>query len=142
MVFLLGFLCSSYSFDQDNSSGKLIIKVSGVRNQNGKIIISIFKSADGFPGKPSKAEILAVGEINKNTAQVTVENIPFGDYAVSLVHDENDNKKMETNFLGIPNEGIGTSNDAKGTFGPPKFEQAKFKFSKDNQKIKINMVYY
>lgn len=133
---------SNYSAAQENSKGDLIINVNGIRNQKGKIRVSVYDSADGFPGTPQKAKYLAEGIINKSTAQIKIENLPFGEYAVSLIHDENNNLKVETNFLGIPKEGIGMSNDAKGTFGPPSYTQAKFKYAKKNQIIKINIVYY
>jgi uncharacterized protein (DUF2141 family) len=53
---------------------------------------------------------------------VVLENVVPGRYAVSFIHDENENKKLDTNFLGIPTEGFGFSRDAMGTFGPPGFD--------------------
>ena len=45
---------------------------------------------------------------------------------MAAYHDENGNGKLDTNFLGIPSEGVAASNDAKGTMGPPSYEKAKF----------------
>ena len=64
-------------------------------------------------------------------ATVVFENIENGIYAISVFHDENDNKKMDTKIFGIPKEPIGTSNDATGFMGPPKFKDAKFNVTKD-----------
>lgn len=133
---------SSYSIAQETKSGTLTINVNGVKNQTGKIRISIYNSADGFPNSPNKAKYFAEGVIKDKSSIIEIKDLPYGSYAVSLIHDENNNLKVETNFLGIPKEGIGMSNDAKGTFGPPSFDEAKFNFSKENQVIKINMVYY
>ena len=69
---------------------------------------------------------------------MTFEDIPEGTYAVSIFHDENDNGKMDTNFLGIPSEDYGCSNDASGFLGPPKWEDAKFQL-KENTSIKITL---
>ncbi len=52
-----------------------------------------------------------------------------GTYALACFHDENGNGKLDTNWLGIPNEGMVASNHAKGRMGPPKFEDAKFAFT-------------
>ena len=52
-----------------------------------------------------------------------------GTYAVSVYHDENSNDKLDTNFLGIPREGVGASNNAHGHMGPPKFDSAKFQWA-------------
>ena len=52
-------------------------------------------------------------------------------YAISVFHDKNDNKKMDTNFIGIPKEPIGCSNGATGFMGPPKYKKAKFTVATD-----------
>ena len=59
------------------------------------------------------------------------KNLKKGDYAVSLFHDENDNKIMDTKIFGIPKEPYGFSNDATGFMGPPKFKDAKFNLDTD-----------
>jgi uncharacterized protein (DUF2141 family) len=69
---------------------------------------------------------------------VIFKDIPKGEYAVSFVHDENDNKKMDTNFIGIPKEDFGCSNNATGVMGPPKYEDAKFQLTK-NKTINIKI---
>ena len=55
-----------------------------------------------------------------------------------MFHDENANGKIDRNFVGIPKEGYGTSNDAKGFMGPPKYEDAKFELTAD-KKLVINV---
>lgn len=67
------------------------------------------------------------------------ENLPSGEYAISLYHDENENNKLDTGWFGIPNEGYGCSNNAKGMMGPPKYEDAKFQLTSNKEMtIKIN----
>jgi uncharacterized protein (DUF2141 family) len=72
---------------------------------------------------------------------VEFDKLPAGEYAVSLFHDENDNKVLDKNFIGIPKEGIGTSNDAKGSFGSSKFEDAKFAVKAGLKTITIHIIY-
>ena len=62
---------------------------------------------------------------------MTFENIPEGTYAVSIFHDENNNDKLDSNFIGIPKEDYGCSNNAKGFMGPPKWKDAKFELNSD-----------
>ena len=79
-----------------------------------------------------------VGEIKANIAKVVFENIPDGEFAISLYHDENNNGKLDTGWFGIPKEGYGCSNDAKGNMGPPKYEDAKFQLT-DNKSMVIKL---
>ena len=69
----------------------------------------------------------------------TFENLRLGTYALSLYHDENNNGMLDTNFFGIPKEPYGFSNDARGTFGPPKYTAAQFEFIKDGQQVEIRV---
>jgi len=73
---------------------------------------------------------------------VVFEDLPFGEYAVSLMHDENRNGKIDTNFLGIPKEGYGASNDAKAVLGPPKYADARFLLDKPDMTMEIKVKYF
>ena len=72
-------------------------------------------------------------DIEDQSCTVTFKDVPAGTYAVSYIHDENGNGKMDTNFMGIPKEGYGCSNNAKGFMGPPKWEDAKFELTESMQ---------
>ena len=76
-----------------------------------------------------------------STAEYTFRDIAAGDYAVFVFHDADNDKKLKTNFVGMPREGMGVSNNAKGHFGPPKFEDAMFGFKNPGQVITISLVY-
>lgn len=69
-------------------------------------------------------------------------DLPFGEYAVAVMHDMNDNNKMDFHFYGAPKEGYGASNDASGTFGPPSFEEARFKLENFSKTIVIKLKYF
>jgi uncharacterized protein (DUF2141 family) len=70
-----------------------------------------------------------VARISAQKAVCEFPGIAPGTYAVSVYHDENSNDKLDTNFLGIPREGVGASNNARGHMGPPKFDSAKFEWA-------------
>jgi uncharacterized protein (DUF2141 family) len=123
------------------NSGTLIIKIGSLRNDNGQVAISIHNSNDGFPGgKESMIQAKSV-KIKNGKAIAEFDNLPFGEYGVSAFHDENSNQEIDTNWLGIPKEGVGASNNAKGRMGPPKYEDAKFEFKNDGQEINFDMDY-
>jgi uncharacterized protein (DUF2141 family) len=61
-----------------------------------------------------------------NTAECKIEGVPFGTYAIKFYHDKNNNKILDKDFIGIPKEEYGFSNNAEAIFGPPEFDEAKF----------------
>ena len=125
----------------DKTGRSLTVLVTNIRNNKGQIGFCLFNAGAGFPDHPEKAMQRTFVPVTGNTAQYTFGDIPPGTYAVSVFHDENGDKKINRNFIGIPREGIGVSNNAKGRLGPPKFEDAKFNFSPDGQKITIRLNY-
>ena len=80
--------------------------------------------------------------IKEGKAFAEFDNLPFGEYGVSAYHDENKNEELDANWIGIPKEGVGASNNAKGKMGPPKYEDAKFEFIEGGQKIQFDMGYF
>ncbi|MCA9659158.1 MAG: DUF2141 domain-containing protein [Myxococcales bacterium] len=119
----------------------LAVRLSGFRSDDGKVMVALFRGSDGFPTNPDKAFRSAITKIRGKRASVDFADLPPGEYAVSVIHDENDNDKLDTNFLGIPKEGIGTSNNAKARFGPPKFRDAKFTVRDADVTQRITMAY-
>jgi uncharacterized protein (DUF2141 family) len=122
-------------------SGILRVNIVNLRNNNGSVKISLYNSPGGFPDDASKAYRIASAKISNNTAVVKFENLPYGVYAIAILHDENNNNKMDFQFKIKPKEGYGASNDAKARFGPPDFEDAKFMLSEPEKKININTSY-
>ncbi|AXT50643.1 DUF2141 domain-containing protein [Aquimarina sp. BL5] len=122
-------------FAQDNTNS-IEINVTNIKIDDGTIRIGLYKGEENFYRKTYKS--IAV-KAKKDSLTVTLDDIPNGTYAISLFHDKNDNKKLDTNFFKIPKEPYGTSNNAKGSFGPPSWEDAKFSVSeqKVSQTIKL-----
>jgi uncharacterized protein (DUF2141 family) len=121
--------------------GLLSVMITNFKNDKGSVVVALYSNAEGFPKSPEKAyRVLTLQIVNKQ-AVADFGNLPPGEYGVSVYHDENGNKKMDTNFFGIPKEGVGNSNNAKGHFGPPKYSDAKFEFNGDKQTITIKIVY-
>ena len=70
-------------------------------------------------------------KINESTETIIISDLPKGEYAISLYHDENSDNECNRNFLGIPKEGYGFSNNVKPKFSAPTFEDCKFSLSSD-----------
>ncbi len=124
------------------ATGDIIVEVLGFENNEGKARLLLFTSEEGkhFPADQEKALIKRILPITANKVIFNLEDIPYGDYAISVHHDENGDDKVNSNWLGIPKESLGASNDAKGSFGPPSFEKAKITVDTKQMSITINMV--
>ena len=88
------------------------------------MLCALFRRA-GWLEKPVQWKKVA---IRKGQAECVFAGVEPGVYALSAIHDENDNGKLDTNFLGIPTESWCTSRDAPAFFGPPSFDNAKFQY--------------
>lgn len=140
-VLMASFFISN-SIKAQEHTGKIIVQVNGFKNNDGKARLLIFSSKEkgSFPKDKDKAFAKFVVPIKDNQVLFNFENLPYGDYAISVHHDEDNNGKVNSNLLGIPNEGLGASNDAKGFFGPPSFDKAKVSLNKEQISISINIV--
>lgn len=70
--------------------------------------------------------------ISNNQSVITISGLQPGKYSFKYIHDENNNRELDTNWIGVPTEGLGFSNNAKVRFGPPAFEDTVFELNKDN----------
>jgi uncharacterized protein (DUF2141 family) len=141
---VLGFiLLSSFTVTSQTQvkKGNLKVVVNNIKSKTGQIGFFLFNSPDAFPSQTRNALVSGFVKIAGNTVEYTFTNLALGTYAVYVIHDEDNDKKLKTNFLGMPKEGVGVSNNAKGHFGPPKYNDAKFDFSKPDQTISISLTY-
>jgi uncharacterized protein (DUF2141 family) len=97
---------------------------ASLKARGGVVRCGLFTSA-GWLEKPVRS---ALASAKTNIATCTFRNVEPGTYGVSAFHDRNNNGKLDKNWIGMPVEDYGASNDARGTFGPPRFEDAKFRF--------------
>ena len=128
---------------QSAGAASVTVHVTGARNAKGQIRAALFQSAKGFPGDASQAIQTRAADIDPQSliAQIVFTGLHEGVYAVSLFHDENMNQKLDKNFLGIPKEGYGASNNPKKKMGPPDFEETKFQVGGQAQSLEIKLMY-
>ena len=122
------FLGTSLACGQETEKVNLTIEFTVTKYDKGSIYLALYNSAETYMKTGYKASNV---EVSDGKAKISFENIEKGTYAFSMFHDVNGNEKMDKNFMGIPKEPYGFSNDKKGKFGPPDFEKVKFDLEKD-----------
>ncbi|GAA0323194.1 DUF2141 domain-containing protein [Sphingomonas oligophenolica] len=119
--------------------GTLTVQVGNVRNSTGIVHVDICPENQFL-----KDDCPYVGNApaHAGITTVVIHNLPAGHYAAQIFHDENRNKKVDRALFGIPREGVGFSNDARISFGPPKWADAKFSFNGEAQTIGLKTRYF
>jgi uncharacterized protein (DUF2141 family) len=115
----------------------LSISVEGIEPVSGTIEVSLFNTADLFMKEPFLQSVSVVE--SDEAIKVEFSGLLEGDYAVVVVHDENDNGVLDTGFLGFGGESFAFSNDAKPWIGRPSFEEAAITVGTDDLEIVINL---
>jgi len=118
-------------------AAELIVNVTGISDAPGQIGCALFKGPQGFPMDSSAARQAWLPADPKGVT-CRFADVTDGSYAVSVSHDRNGNKKVDTNFLGIPTEAWGVSNNARPSLRAPRFEEAVFKMA-DNKDLTIDI---
>ena len=121
----------------------LTVSIEGLRNTKGQVMVQLWNRQNGFPTKGENGYKATVIEASKavNKVVTTTFRVPPGTYAVSVLHDENSNGKMDFNAFGIPKEGYGASNNPVNHFHAPTFDQARFQVPPSGQKISLSLRY-
>lgn len=88
----------------------------------GKVMVALCPSKESFDWE--KGCLTKVLDARGATVRAVFLNLPAGQHAIKAYHDVNANGKLDTNWMGIPTEPYGFGNDARGSFGPPSFEQS------------------
>lgn len=117
-------------------AAELSVEVKGISEAKGDVLLAVYDKADSWLKKG-----VAVAKVAATVGSVTlsVPGLAEGEYAVTIFQDMNGNGKLDANFVGIPTEPFGFSNDATGKLGPAKFEQAKFMIEQGNKAISIKL---
>lgn len=141
-AFLLFTLCTapSITLAESNSTGRIEVLIDNVRSANGVVGVALFNAKKGFPDKSAMA-IEGRSVPAGKSCKVIFENVPYGIYAVSVLHDENGNGKMDKGVFGIPKEGFGVSNNPEIKMGPPTFAESRFDLKSRELTLNIGMKY-
>jgi uncharacterized protein (DUF2141 family) len=116
----------------------LVVKVSGLSEPFGQVGCTLFASPAGFPMDDTSARVMWQPADAKGVV-CRFSNVAEGIYAVSIGHDLNANKKVDTNFLGMPTEQWGVSSNARPLMRAPRFDEAAFKVLADSKEVSIEI---
>lgn len=117
------------------SSAELIVEVSGVKNAKGKVGLLVFTSKEGFPEDRKKAAYEIQLKAQKGVMRFKIPDLKAGQFGFVVLHDENENQKLDKTFIGYPKEGIAIPNYQK--LARPKFAKAVLKTPKSPVKLKM-----
>ena len=112
----------------------LTIEINHLENNKGQVILE-------FCNEKGEKISGIIQSIENNKSIIVIKDLKTGSYSFKYFHDENKNKNLDTNWIGMPKEGFGFSNDAIGTFGPPDVEKTVFTI-KENQKLSCKPIYF
>ena len=119
---LIAFLLS-LGFPTDNPT--LRVTVNGTTSNTGSVRLGVWDQATGFLSAATRIQGYTL-PARPGTVTFEITDLPPGTYAISVLHDEDENGKMTKSFLGWPVEAYGFSNNARGTFSAPAFEECVF----------------
>jgi uncharacterized protein (DUF2141 family) len=126
----------------DVAHSRLVVDVTRLRNDRGLVGVSVFCGPDGFPGESTRACARARVPIAAGAAEAIFDRIPAGAFAVAVLHDEDADGRMATNWAGIPAEGYGASRDARRKFGAPRWEDARLELAQGEDRRVVIQVGY
>lgn len=136
MNLLLAFLASTIAHP---STGTLEVELEGLRNSRGVIQACLTQDRARFPNCGADPRAI-LQTANVGSARITFERVPPGDYALTLFHDENSNRKLDT-LLGIPKEGFGFSRNPIIRFGAPRYDKVNIQLGPGLTRLRVRMQY-
>lgn len=119
--------------------GSLQVEIAQLRSAKGMLRLCLTADPDNFPKCVDDRDAVT-RSVPAGQHSIRFGGLPRGDYAVAVIHDENDNKKLDT-FAGIPKEGFGFSRNPAIRFGPPRFNAARFRLDSDAEEQQVRMHY-
>ena len=130
----LAVVADGISYAKADASARLIVDITGAESDDGLIVVSLFDAQASWMKEPLHSESLPILE---SGASWIIEKVPYGEYAISVIHDENGNGVLDTGLFRIPTEAYGFSNNAKASFGPASWVDSKFRIESADVRIRI-----
>lgn len=137
MTYLIIFF-SLLFMNTPNETHTLTVTIHNINNLEGTLEIGLFDNGERFMEEGQAYKAVSV-KVENSSETFVFENLPKGDYAISLYHDVNANKTCDRNFFGIPKEPYAFSNNFKPKFSAPTFEDCQFELTADKS-MKIELI--
>lgn len=117
---------------------ELTIKISNIDKIKGEIKVGVFDTDTNFLKEGHAIKNYSI-KVKNNTATLTITDLPKGEYAITMYHDQNSDNECNRNFIGIPKEPYAFSNNVKPKMSAPKYKDCKFTFS-DDKTLNIKLI--
>ena len=121
---MAGVLGGSAHVGESRSTVTLNLQVDGFKNAAGAAGIAVWNAARGFPEEIEYAVATTYATIQDGVAMARFDGLEPGTYAITVYHDRNDNRRFDKNWLGIPKEAWGVSNNVRPRLRAPRFDEA------------------
>ena len=117
----------------------LSVTIPNLKAVKGEIVIAIYDQTEKFP-KIGQTYRTARFPVHSNSETYTIKGVKAGECALAIYHDENLDGECNSNFLGIPKEGYGFSNNVKPVFSAPPYEACVIRIP-ENSSISVKLIY-
>ncbi|CAB5503165.1 hypothetical protein [uncultured Gammaproteobacteria bacterium] len=115
------------------------VNISNIKPITGKLFVTLDTKDTYDKEDKSNSVFSAIKKISKSGHKITIDDVSSDTYAFSVFHDVDNNNKLSTNFLSVPSEGYGFSNNVVGNFGKPTFKEASFIVNGEQETINLNV---
>ena len=133
LVLALGIFLITFSTKAQEETVTVNVTIDNVLNDKGTILVSLHSNETFMKGL---GVIDMQEKAKKGTISISFENVVAGEYAVMVLHDENDNKRMDFEANGMPKESYGMYGNSM-PMGPPTFIDAKFEVTNEDLDLSI-----
>lgn len=121
-----------------NDTGNIHLIISNLSKQTTGFIVSIYRTKENFLKQAEEVYFFSMPELINN--ELILKNIAFGEFAIAVTADQNNNQVLDTKIFGIPNEPVGFANNPKTRFGPPRFKDSVITHFKPEQTFNVSLV--
>ncbi len=134
-----GAIATSAQVGQSGSTFTLNVQVDGFENADGAAGVAVWNAARGFPEEIEHALASTYATIQDGVAVAGFGQLEPGNYAITVYHDENDNRRFDKNWLGLPKEAWGVSNNVRPRLRAPRFAEAMLDLKLGEQLVEIRV---
>jgi uncharacterized protein (DUF2141 family) len=139
ILFLLPIAFILLSATPTPTTYSLTVKITNISSTKGLVEIGLYNSSSAFPKVGETYKKVRVKPSSDYTCTYTFKGLPSGNYAFAIYHDVNSNDECDVNFLGVPTESYGFSNNVVPTWSAPTFNECSFKMDK-NKTLSVKLI--
>ena len=136
---MAGAIATSAQVDQSGSTLTLHVRMEGFENTDGEAGVAVWNAARGFPEEIEHALAATYATIQDVVAVAGFGQLEPGSYAITVYHDKNDNRRFDKNWLGMPKEDWGVSNNVRPRLRAPRFDEARLDLPAGAHTIEIQV---